>query len=322
MGEEAADALIYGSSGVGKTASSAYLLRQLNQSRSIGSATIECAGKTGYGVIYEALDCHRTTTAIQPNAPTRKLIRTLRKIVDEPYVLVLDEADTLPNLELLEELLQIRGISVLAITHDNDGWLSRLPGDLAERFRGDGEVHFGKYNDSELVDILEPRAKRGLEVGSVRSGQLEWIAAEAEGEARFAIMSLLSAAELAEERGHDRIGESDIDDSFARAKRNVRESNLRSLPPVYKVTYELVRGYGPGGVKSTELKEVYFEQREEIFGQLDRDPVGWRSIRGYLSKLDDYGLIDSKGNTSDLRFWATDPEIKPWIDIEMGTVTA
>lgn len=92
--------------------------------------------------------------------------------------------------------------------------------------------------------------------------------------ARWAIQSVLAAAELAEECNHDRFREQDVCDSFERAAHKIRQANLRSLPVVHGRMCELVRLVGP--VTGEGRKAAYREHQVAVFVRQNRSPVTWR----------------------------------------------
>ncbi|NUC71737.1 AAA family ATPase [Haloterrigena sp. SYSU A558-1] len=312
-GLRADDILIHGPSGVGKTASARYMLGNLRQRFGLEWSLIECSGKTRNGIIYEAVTKHSKAAVVHRNQPREELLEALESAVDgRPYVVMLDEADVIPDLDVLGDLLSIGLLSVVAITHSDNEWLNRVNRNVRPHFRGESQIQFRKYHVEELVDILEPRVERGLIGRPVDIKQLEWIADETGGVARWAIKSVLAAAKLAEERGHDSFHECDVRDSFDRAMRMIRRDNLRSLPVPYLRLYELVREIGP--VSGGEMKRAYLEHQEQIFEGRGRDPVSWRRAWDYLSKLEDYDLIEASGSTNSKRYDAVDPELEASVE--------
>ncbi|WP_247001073.1 hypothetical protein [Halosolutus gelatinilyticus] len=126
---------------------------------------------------------------------------------------------------------------------------------------------------------------------------------------------MLAAAEIAMDRDHGTIRESDVRDSFDRAKRMIRKANLRSLPVTHLRLYELLRAVGPIG---TELKDVYHEHKEAIFEGEQREPVAWRQAWNYLSKIADYDLVRMPGKTNSKVYEVVDPELEAPVEFEIG----
>lgn len=314
-GRRARDVLIHGPSGVGKTASARWMLRELRQRWNLTSATIECSGKTRNGIIYEAVTKHSDGGVVHRNSPRETLVDALEAAADDdPYVLVLDEADVIPDLDVLEDLFAADGLSVIAITHQDVEWLNRVDRDLRPRFHGESQIEYRKYRVDELVDILEPRVEHGLTGDPTRSGDLEWIADETGGVARWAIKSVLSAAELALERNHDYFHDEDVADSFEHAMEKIRKANLRSLPLPHQRLYEIVRVCGPA--TGTELKAIYREHKDAIFEGRGHDPVGWRRAWDYLDKMADYDLIRMPGDTNAKVYEVVDPELEAPVEFD------
>lgn len=74
-----------------------------------------------------------------------------------------------------------------------------------------------------MLDILEARVETGLEPGVIDGDQLERIANEAGGSARYGVQALRTAVDIGIERGHTTVREADIDDCFDRAHERIRE---------------------------------------------------------------------------------------------------
>ncbi|MFC6766043.1 Cdc6/Cdc18 family protein [Natrinema soli] len=315
VGRRAEDILIHGSSGVGKTATARRMVDELRTGGAVSSALVECSGKTGNEILHEAIEKFPAGTVIHRNQPREELVETLERIVDDPFIVVLDEADVIPDLDVLEDLFAVDLVSVIAITHQDVKWLNRVDRNLRSRFRGDNQIEFRKYTVGELVDILEPRVEHGLTGDPTQDGHLEWIADETNGVARWAIKSVLSAAELALERGHDHFHDEDIDDSFEHAMQKIRKANLRSLPLPHQRLYEIVRAIGP--ISGGEMREIYGEQKEAIFEGRGHDPVSWRQAWNYLDKIADYNLIKMPGETKATVYEAVDPELEAPVEFEV-----
>ncbi|GGK84839.1 hypothetical protein GCM10009067_41210 [Haloarcula sebkhae] len=161
----------------------------------------------------------------------------------EPTVVVLDEGDDLPETDILDVLRCVPDMSWIAICHDDIDWLSRVDESIRHGLT-DRSPQLDKFTTGELTDILDARQRVGLEGGVISRGQLRTLADDAAEIARRGIFALRAAAELAEERGHSTIEDIDVADSFARARRQLREQALESLLFHHLVLYEIIRRKG------------------------------------------------------------------------------
>ncbi|MFB9813626.1 orc1/cdc6 family replication initiation protein [Haloarcula sebkhae] len=175
--------------------------------------------------------------------PRDELIATLQERVTEPTVVVLDEGDDLPETDILDVLRCVPDMSWIAICHDDIDWLSRVDESIRHGLT-DRSPQLDKFTTGELTDILDARQRVGLEGGVISRGQLRTLADDAAEIARRGIFALRAAAELAEERGHSTIEDIDVADSFARARRQLREQALESLLFHHLVLYEIIRRKG------------------------------------------------------------------------------
>lgn len=314
-GQRADDVLIHGASGVGKTVLTRHTLRRLEERAAVDHAFVRCLGLSTAGIVRSVLgDLPGDTPAA--NTPLEDCCLALRERVDGPVIVVLDEADGLRDVTALDRLADVDGLSMVVVCHDEEDWLSRVDGDVWHRLVGN-ECHLPRYGVDELADILDERARQGLAPDVVTRRQLETIADRVAGVARFGIQSLLAAAEVATERGHDRVEDDDVDDAFDRARRWIREGNLDSLPFHHHVLYELVRR--GGRLSPGELHDRYDRVADDVYRGHDLTPVSERGRRTKLTKLRDYDLIDWEGENRHRRYWARDETVESPIDIELPT---
>ncbi|MFC7044322.1 AAA family ATPase [Halobacteriaceae archaeon GCM10025711] len=157
---QANDVLIAGPSGVGKTVLARHTLRKLDAYASVDHAHIECLGTTTGDILRSALRKHHAQVDVSQNTPVDDLHAQLRDVVDRPYILVLDEADALPDTQTLDYVTSIPEVSIVAICHDADRWLSHVSNDVRQRFSG--PIRLGRYGVDELASILRARAIQGL----------------------------------------------------------------------------------------------------------------------------------------------------------------
>ncbi len=306
-GERAGDIILSGPYGVGKTVLLRHALDRLERAATVGTAHVPCLGATT-GDILRTILADLGHDAPQ-NQPIDDLRWTLQDTVDYPVVVVLDEADGLGGNDALECLTEIRRLSLVIVTHEPEQWLADASPSARDRLTGAGCTHLelDGYSTEELADILERRAQRGLRPDSVRREQLREIDGEVGGVAREGIQSLRAAAELAEERGHERITDTDIADSFERARHWIREQNLQSLPYHHHVLYAIIEEAGE--ISATALHDRYEAVAEGVYRGKRSMPIGERARRGKLRKLREYDLIEGDGNGRDRTYRVLDEAI-------------
>ena len=317
-GHRADDVLLSGPSGVGKTVLARCMVNKLQHHTGAHFDRIRCVPMTDASILYKAIADHPRDTAVHRNTPKDELLETLQEIVSIPYILVLDEADDLPRLDLLADLYRVPKLSIVAICHDPEEWRSRAQQTIGERFTMTN-IHLDTYDTDELLDILAPRVEHGLEEDVVTDAQLQRIAKSVDGTARFAITALQAAAELADERNHDSIHDADVDDSFELAREKMRLEQLRSLSLGHHVVYEIIR-HG-SGLTGAEIDERYEAIAGDVYTERDQEPVSERQLQNYRTKLLEYDLIDYNGSNRWRRYYAADEEIEAPINIPATLLT-
>lgn len=305
-GDQATDVLVAGPSGVGKTVLVRHTLGRLEQYADIDHAHIECLGVDTKDVLQAALRKHRAPVDVRDDADVEDLRDQLRETIRQPYILVLDEADALPDAEILDDVIDISGVSIVGICHDQERWLARVSDDVRRRLAA--PIRLERYGVSELSSILRDRADQGLRRGAVDDEQLRTIADEVAGVARYGIQALRAAAEFASDRAHDQIEPDDVQDSFELARRRMRRSSLDSLPFHHHVLYGLI--HQAGKLSASSLHEQYEELAEDVYFGRDLTPIGGRARRNKLSKLREYDLIDCQGPPQNRWYYVLDESIE------------
>jgi len=286
-GEPARSCWELGPSGVGKTTTARWMLKQLRSNHLVDWTLVECVGSTRWQMLGDICGDH-------PQVPhhagmgVSQMLTELEETVDDPYVVVLDEFDGLEDEQLLVDLYGLEMVSVICIGHDQEDAFATVPD------RADGLIHaetieFEPYSVTALLDILEARVETGLEEGVVDADQLHRIADAAGGSARKAVQSLRSAVELGEERGHTEVTEADVDDCFEHAMERIREQLLNSLARDHHIVYSIIHEASPQGVTPPEILERYHERSGKSRTR--------QQVRNYREKLQRYELVESEGST-------------------------
>jgi len=305
-GNQATDVLVAGPSGVGKTVLVRHTLGRLEQYADVDHAHIECLGVDTKDVLQAALRKHRAPVDVDQDATVETLREQLEDTVRQPYILVLDEADALPDAGILDDFIDIPGVSIVAICHDEERWLARVTDDVRRRIAA--PVRLDRYGVSELSSILQDRADQGLRRGVVDDEQLRTIADEVAGVARYGIQALRAAAEFASDRGHGQIEEIDVADSFERARRRIRRSSLDSLPFHHHVLYALI--HRARTLPASDVHARYEELSEDVYYGHDLTPIGRRARRNKLAKLCEYDLVDFEDPPQNRVYYVLDETIE------------
>lgn len=306
------DLLVSGPSGVGKTALARYSLTRYERSAGIPFAHVKTMGKSDGDILRSAIRQHPGADPVFANTPTDELPRRLEQAVIDQFVIILDEADDLAERDVLHDLLEIDGVTIVPICHDPDTWLSRAAADVRGRFHT--HMALDRYSVDELADILDERARIGLPDGVITRSQLEEIADTVAGVARNGIQSLRASAEVAHEEGAETIQDRHIEQGYERARQRIREANLDSLTTHHHVLYEIVRR--DGALTGTRLHAAYDELGDEAYRGHPQTPIGRRARRLKLSKLVDYDLIEREDVPGGVEYQVVDPDVRSDLELK------
>jgi Cdc6-like AAA superfamily ATPase len=311
-GHRANDVVLHGPPGVGKTLTARVVCDHLQNEAHVSKHRIGCTSASETGILLQAVTGHPRDVYVPPNSSPDYLVSTLQDIVSAPYILVLDEADDLPEKDVLPYLHQIPLVSVIVICHDYGDWMEKLDPGLKSRLSLH-PIPLRRYDTAELADILKERREHGVIHGVVSDDQLRVIADKAAGIARLAIQTLHASLTLVDESGDDTLTRSDIDEGCELAKRWIRKSNLRSLGYHYQVVYELIRQAtieADAEVSGSTIQDQYADLAPSLYEGREIEPVGGRRVRDFFTKLTRYDLIDHEGDNRWRTYWAQDPNVE------------
>jgi len=289
-GERAANSLLYGPSGAGKTCIAQFTIEQLRENVvDLNHQYVNCwEDHTRFKTLYRLLDGIDSTYDIhRQSTPKDVLLERLREHDGPPYIVILDEVDQLQDKSLLYDLHRIRNITMVLIANREEDVFSTLDERLNSRLQSCPRIKFGQYSISQLVTILEDRARWGLQPDAIGGQQLELIADYAAGDARVAIGIFRNAARVARQNGDDQITVEVIDGVVSETKSEIRQKTTDKLTHHQQVLYDTIKEAGEIG--AGDLYDAYCEAVD--------DPKTRRTMRNHLSKLEQYNLISASGNT-------------------------
>lgn len=213
--------IVYGNSGIGKTATIKYVLRELeNFTSKVKTCYINCwstSTKNGvYSKILENIDVFTLKKGVYTDELKEKLIEQLEKI---KLVVVLDDFSGLivkKQDDLLIELNKIPEFDkkIMKILITNDQEFVKKKKILKYSFNRIQELEFKNYSTEEIVEILRLRCNASLEKNSWNNNILHKIALrtqEKKGNLRIAFEILLKSARNADYRNSEKIEEKDIE---------------------------------------------------------------------------------------------------------------
>ena len=299
-GEPAEHGMLFGPSGVGKTCMAKYTLQTIEQTYlGVHTVHIDCwQYHTRRKAIEQlCLGCGRGAILHQELAHDTLLDRV--RDVEDPYIVVLDEIDQLDDLTLLRELYGMEGVSIIGIANRERDLYSRVDDWLNTRLRICQTIKPEPYSDDELVAIINRRADQALASGSIRDEQLERIARASDGNAGLAIGALRQAARRAQQRGADRITDDLIEQAIPAAVREERQKSISRLTHDQRVLFEQLPADG-SWLRAERLHNAYEAIADE--------PTGRRNRRNWLSKMNQYNLVEKQGQGRGTEYRRVDVE--------------
>lgn len=281
---------LYGPSGAGKTCIAKYTVKQLRENVvDLNYQYVNCwedysRFKTLYRIldgVNETWDIHRQST------PKDELLERLREYDGAHYVVILDEVDQLQDKKILYDLHRIPHLTMILIANREEDVFSLLDERLYSRLQNCPRIRFNNYDLAELVSIIEDRARWGLRPDALGQSEMELIADHAAGDARAAIGILRNATRMASQRDYDQITADLIREAVPEANSELRQKTTDKLTDHQQTLYDIITDSGE--ISGGDLYERYCDEVDS--------PKTRRTMRNYLSKLEQYNLVIASGNT-------------------------
>jgi Cdc6-like AAA superfamily ATPase len=209
-------------------------------------------------------------------------VQGLDRTLDNPAILILDEADQLDCSEVLYHFHSISNLSLIFIANREVDLFAGLEERVDSRVRAGRRVRFTRYSDEEVTDILHKRATHALHGDAISSDILAEIAARADGDARLAINILRETVQAAATAGLHNVTLAHVREATPRAEEHVHQKNLSKLNSHQRVICEVLDEHGP-----CNQGEMY-----DHYESTHPDPITLRALREHhLPKLEHYNLL-------------------------------
>lgn len=308
-GETPSNALIYGKTGTGKTATVKFVGKQLE----------EISRKMDVICYVHYLNCELIDTQYRVLAtlakilgknvpmtgwPTDQVYEEVKNSIDarnQAIVIVLDEIDKLVkkgdevlyNLSRINSELEKARVSIIGISNDlkfKNFLDPRVISSLSEE-----EMIFPPYNAEQLRDILRQRAELAFNDDVLDEEVLPFcaaLAAQEHGDARKALDLLRVSGEIAEKENSELITNEHVKKAVRKIEMDHIIEAVRMLPTQNKVLLFGMVLLSEAGFKKFTTGEI-FTVYKSLCKKVELDVLTQRRISDLISELDMMGIITS-----------------------------
>ncbi len=321
QGAKAKNLFVYGNTGTGKTSSLKQVMAKLIE-RNDPRVYVVYMNCRVYDSRYKVLQ--KVITTFKPHFAKSGYSFTVlyeellnwvevggkEKVEGKHLVVVLDEIDYVSDLDDLvytltraNDDLSKGSVSVIGISNKvsfKQRLDPRSKSSLCEE-----EVVFPPYNATQLQGILQQRSVRAFEPSVLSDSAVNLasaIAAGENGDARYALLLLLRAGELAEQRGLKRISDLEVEEARKLADEEKAFEVISSLPEHQRLLlYSLAllsedvtfKRLVEDGSDKLYFSGIVYEKYVSLCKKTGKEPRTSRWYREYLSELEMLGLINT-----------------------------
>ncbi|HID42561.1 MAG TPA: ORC1-type DNA replication protein [Archaeoglobaceae archaeon] len=308
-GETPSNALIYGKTGTGKTATVKFVGNQLES----------ISRKMDVFCYVHYLNCELIDTQYRVLAtlakilgknvpmtgwPTDQVYEEVKKSIDsrnQSIVIVLDEIDKLVrkgdevlyNLSRINSELERARVSIIGISNDlkfKNFLDPRVISSLSEE-----ELIFPPYNAEQLQDILQQRAELAFHDGVLDDDVIPFcsaLAAQEHGDARKALDLLRVSGEIAEKENSEFVTKEHVQKAVRKIEMDHILEAVRMLPTQNKILLFGMVLLSEAGFKKFTTGEI-FTVYKSLCKKVGVDVLTQRRISDLISELDMLGIINS-----------------------------
>ncbi len=312
-GEQPNNVFLYGKAGVGKTAATRYLLRNLKEDAeqypdlTLSTAYINCDGfETSYRVGVALVNALRPPEDHIPESGYSKseVYAKLWQDLDDRggiILIVLDEVDHINQGEdsILYQLsrarenenLQNARVGVIGISNDltfRDRLSPKVRSSLCER-----TISFPHYDANELREVLKQRANVAFKDDALTDDVIPKCAAlgaQASGDARHALDLLLTAGDIA--RGNDEgvVQEDHVEEALERVEKKEIEEGISDLNDHERYILYALATLSSEDETPVRSREIY-PRYQHVCSLAGRDEHTGRWLRDHLDELGMLGIL-------------------------------
>ncbi len=314
-GQVPSNMVLYGQPGLGKTAVTRFVCKQLRQQGKMSGRMIHtvevncCTTDTKYRVLANLaneLTADSTRSVPFTGWPTDKVLHRLKENMESNggvHIFILDEIDHLVqkngddllySLTNLNYELRHSKCCIIGITNDLH-FTEMLDARIASRL-GSEDVAFTPYNANQIEDILSKRVRIGVREGVLAGGVVSLcaaLAAQEHGDARRALDLLRVAVQKAEIDGGGMVTTAHVRAAQNQLQFDQMTPVIKNLPFHQKLVLFSILLNEKNRLTNVSSGEVY-EVYQMACRRAPVSPLVQRSVVNIIKNLDSLGLITTK----------------------------